>query len=212
MPQALSFDLRSRVLAAIDAGLSCRQAAARFGVSASSATRWQEMRRLGGRPAQAAGRGSALASNRGPCRSDPRGPGPGARHHPARVEGVLGRARGLVSVSALWRFCRRHQITRKKKTAHAAEQDRPDIRRRREAWFEGQLDLDPERLIFIDETWASPTWPGVWAGPARAAAAGWRAARALEDNHLRGRATPERCGGALRAGRPNQPRGVRDLC
>src|SRR3954451_9397388 len=42
-----------------------------------------------------------------------------------------------------------------KKTAHAAEQDRPDIRKRREAWFEGQLDLDPERLIFIDETWAS---------------------------------------------------------
>jgi transposase len=60
-----------------------------------------------------------------------------------------------VSVSALWRFCRRHQITRKKKTAHAAEQDRPDIRKRREAWFEGQLDLDPERLVFIDETWAS---------------------------------------------------------
>ena len=25
----------------------------------------------------------------------------------------------------------------------------------REAWFEGQLDLDPERLVFIDETWAS---------------------------------------------------------
>ena len=42
-----------------------------------------------------------------------------------------------------------------KKTAHAAEQDRADIRKRREAWFEGQLDLDPERLVFIDETWAS---------------------------------------------------------
>ena len=42
-----------------------------------------------------------------------------------------------------------------KKTAHAAEQDRPAIRKRREAWFEGQLDLNPERLIFIDETWAS---------------------------------------------------------
>ncbi len=27
--------------------------------------------------------------------------------------------------------------------------------RRREAWFEAQLDLDPERLVFIDETWAS---------------------------------------------------------
>ena len=27
--------------------------------------------------------------------------------------------------------------------------------KRRRAWFEGQLDLDPERLVFIDETWAS---------------------------------------------------------
>jgi transposase len=42
-----------------------------------------------------------------------------------------------------------------KKTAHANEQDRPDILKRREDWFEGQLDLDPERLVFIDETWAS---------------------------------------------------------
>ena len=27
--------------------------------------------------------------------------------------------------------------------------------KRREDWFEGQLDLDPKRLVFIDETWAS---------------------------------------------------------
>ncbi len=32
---------------------------------------------------------------------------------------------------------------------------RPDILRQRLAWFEAQPDLDPERLIFIDETWAS---------------------------------------------------------
>jgi len=42
-----------------------------------------------------------------------------------------------------------------KKTAHAAEQDRPDILTRRQEWFDTQPDLDPERLIFIDETWAS---------------------------------------------------------
>mgnify|MGYP001567150016 FL=1 len=42
-----------------------------------------------------------------------------------------------------------------KKSAHAAEQDRPDILTRREAWFEEQLDLDPAHLVFIDETWAS---------------------------------------------------------
>ena len=42
-----------------------------------------------------------------------------------------------------------------KKSAHAAEQERPDILRRRWDWFEGQPDLDPDRLVFIDETWAS---------------------------------------------------------
>jgi transposase len=60
-----------------------------------------------------------------------------------------------VSVAALWRFCKRHKLTRKKKTAHAAEQDRPDVLKRQEDWFEGQLDLDPGRLVFIDETWTS---------------------------------------------------------
>jgi transposase len=42
-----------------------------------------------------------------------------------------------------------------KKTAHAAEQDRADVLKRREAWFEGQPDLDPARLVFIDETGAT---------------------------------------------------------
>jgi len=42
-----------------------------------------------------------------------------------------------------------------KKTAHAAEQNRPDILKRRKAWFDAQLDLDPTRLVFIDETAAS---------------------------------------------------------
>lgn len=42
MAKALSIDLRRRVVAAIERGLSCRQAAERFGVSASSAIRWRE--------------------------------------------------------------------------------------------------------------------------------------------------------------------------
>ena len=48
MAKALSVDLRCRVLAAVDGGLSCRQAAVRFGVSASSAIRWNEQRRKRG--------------------------------------------------------------------------------------------------------------------------------------------------------------------
>ena len=39
MAKALSVDLRQRVIAAIDGGLSCRQAAGRFGVRAASDTR-----------------------------------------------------------------------------------------------------------------------------------------------------------------------------
>ena len=43
-------------------------------------------------------------------------------------------------------------MDREKKSAHALEQDRPDILKRRLAWFDGQLDLDPAKLVFIDET------------------------------------------------------------
>jgi transposase len=34
----------------------------------------------------------------------------------------------------------------------AAEQDRPDVAAARTTWAEGQAKLDPERLVFIDET------------------------------------------------------------
>jgi transposase len=41
------------------------------------------------------------------------------------------------------------------KTLHAAEQERPDVKDARAAWREMQKSLDPQRLVFIDETWAS---------------------------------------------------------
>ena len=45
MAQPLSMDLRSRLLAAVDGGMSCRAAASRFGVAPSTAIRWQAQRR-----------------------------------------------------------------------------------------------------------------------------------------------------------------------
>jgi hypothetical protein len=42
-----------------------------------------------------------------------------------------------------------------KKTAHAAEQQRADVWQWRLAWFEAQPELEPEHLVFIDETGAS---------------------------------------------------------
>src|SRR3954471_14340309 len=42
-----------------------------------------------------------------------------------------------------------------KKSVQAAEQDRPDVAAARTAWADNQPKLDPDRLIFIDETGTS---------------------------------------------------------
>ena len=55
MAKALSLDLRTRVLAAVAKGASHRQAAARFGVSAASVSRWRALERA---------QGDALTPNR----------------------------------------------------------------------------------------------------------------------------------------------------
>ena len=34
---------------------------------------------------------------------------------------------------------------------HAIEQDRPDVLRQRWHWFDGQIDLEPERLVLAPE-------------------------------------------------------------
>src|SRR4051812_20998411 len=120
MPKALSFDLRTRVLAAIDAGLSCRQAAARFGVSASSAIRWQGMRRAGG-DARPKPQGGDRLSRRTEAHADlihaalAEAPDITLPELKARLAGPGAQ----VSVSALWRFCRRHTITRENSTSMA---------------------------------------------------------------------------------------------
>ena len=48
MAKALSVDLRRRVVEAVEAGSSCRAAAARFGVGVSSAIRWVSRARTRG--------------------------------------------------------------------------------------------------------------------------------------------------------------------
>jgi len=61
MSRTLSQDLRSRVIAAVDGGLSCHAAAERFGVAVSSAIRWVRAWRMDGR-ATALPRGGDLRS------------------------------------------------------------------------------------------------------------------------------------------------------
>ena len=115
MPKSLSFDLRSRVLSAIEAGLSRRQAAERFGVSAASAIRWDALRRAGG-DARPKPQGGDRLSRRTEAHADL------IRTALAEVPDIslpelkvrLAGQGAHVSVAALWRFCRRHKITRKK--------------------------------------------------------------------------------------------------
>ncbi|WP_108676694.1 IS630 family transposase, partial [Acuticoccus yangtzensis] len=156
MPKLLSGDLRLRVVRAIDDGMSRRQAAARFDVAPSTAIRWHgEWTRTGSCRAKRQGgdrwshvteahrdRILALLDEAGDITL-------------TELKEKLGETGDTVSISSLSRFFRRHGITPQKKTGHAAEQSRADILARRRAWFDGQDDLEPARLIFIDETWAS---------------------------------------------------------
>jgi len=121
MSKALSVDLRERVVAAVAAGASCRAAAARFGVSASSAIRWRALSREAGSVA----------------------PGPlGGDHHSSPIEAhaalildflaqksgttlaeiraEFARAGVAAGITTIWRLFQRHRITRKKRTARAA--------------------------------------------------------------------------------------------
>lgn len=72
-----------------------------------------------------------------------------------------------------------------KKSAYALEQDRPDILKRRRIWFDRQLDLDPEKLILIDETGLSTKIAHRRGRALRGERMpSWHTARSLENNDL----------------------------
>jgi transposase len=116
MTKALSVDLRERVVAAVAAGASCRAAATRFGVSASSAIRWRALSREAGSVAPGLLGGDRRSSH--------------IEAHAALILSLVERkpdialaeiraelARGGVEagITTIWRFFQRHRITRKKR-------------------------------------------------------------------------------------------------
>lgn len=116
MPRSLSLDLRNRVIAAVEAGGSRREAAARFGVSAASAVRWV-----------------TLARAQGDAKPKPQGGDRRSRHiddHGELIEALVRATpdmtlaelkaalneRGVsAAISTLWRFFDRRDITLKKR-------------------------------------------------------------------------------------------------
>jgi transposase len=115
MSKALSVDLRVRVLQAVAAGASHREAADRYGVSAASVSRWRSREREQGAPRPLALGGdrrskamesqadtilAIMASNRDITL--------------AEIKAALAEQKIAASVAGLWRFFRRHGITLKK--------------------------------------------------------------------------------------------------
>jgi transposase len=151
MPKTYSDDLRERLTAAVTSGMSCNEAADVFSVAISTAVKWMQRLR---------DTGSSAAKPRGGSTSR-------LERHTERILAVIKerpdatlkeilaalRRQGIrTSQTALWRFLDRQNITRKKKTLHAAEQQRKDVARARRKWIREQGLLDPARLVFIDET------------------------------------------------------------
>jgi transposase len=114
MGRALSRDLRDRVVAAVERGVSCRRAAERFG-SAASAIRWRQLVLAHGTPA---------AKSQGGDRRTPKTEDHEAfileaiEQQPdptlAELREMLAERGVSISIAKLWRFFARHGITRKK--------------------------------------------------------------------------------------------------
>ena len=118
MPRVLSQDLRERVVAAVEGGMSCRRAAERFGVSAASAIRWRQLVLQHGTP--------AAKPQGGDRRSAPIEDHAGLIHAAIEQQSdiTLDELRLMLaghgvstSIATLWRFFARHRITRKKRWA-----------------------------------------------------------------------------------------------
>lgn len=115
MPSPLSVDLRERVVAFMSAGASCRETAARFGVSAASASRWAARLRYDGHVAPKPSGGDQLSHR---LEAHARLILATCRRRPAlflrELRDQLAERGVQTSTSGLSRFFARHGISRKK--------------------------------------------------------------------------------------------------
>ncbi len=125
MSQTLSQELRSRVIAAVDGGLSRNAAARRFGVGISTAIRWvREWRSTG--VATAKPKGGDLRSHRVEAFREVLLSAIETRKDITLVElaTMLKRDYGaMFAPSTIWRFLDRHGMTFKKKRTPASRND-----------------------------------------------------------------------------------------
>ena len=144
--------LRERVVRASDSGMSARAAAARFEVGVATAIRWVRRWRETGEldDAPACARRSVLDEH-GAWLGQLRAAEPDLSCR--AVSARLAQERGVrVHQSTLWYWLRRNGVTFKKKSLIPDERGRGDVALARWLWRRGQHTIDPQRLVFVDET------------------------------------------------------------
>jgi transposase len=150
--RAISADLRLRIHEACQAGERTAAVAERFAVSAAFVRRLKQRFRLTGSLApkpHAGGPALKLAAHEAALRR-------AVREHPdATPAEHKDRLNLPASRVTVWRALRRLRISRKKKSTHAAEQDRPDVAEARRQWPQKLAGSKPEDLVFLDETGAN---------------------------------------------------------
>jgi transposase len=148
----ISDDLRLRIHEACQSGESTAEVAERFSVSPAFVRRLRQRFRLTGSLApkpHAGGPARKLAAHEEALRQ-------AVREHPdATPQEHRERLSLPASRVTVWRALRRLRISRKKKSSHAAEQGRPDVAEARRQWPQKLAGVDPDDLVFLDETGAN---------------------------------------------------------
>jgi transposase len=151
--RAYSNDLRERIVAAVERGdHSLRQLAHLFAVSLSCIVRLLQRKRQTGsvqpKPQPGASRKLDAAAEARLLAL--------VREQPDATLAELRNRLGIpCSVMTIARALRRQQITRKKKTLHAQEQDSPRVQAQRTAFQQKLAAVDPAHLVFVDESGAN---------------------------------------------------------
>lgn len=156
MGKSLSLDIRERVVALVDEGLSCHEAARRLRISPASAVRIMQRKKRTG--------GVRAAPQRRPRRSKPDAASDWLRTHveaepditmPELAEALMAE-HGIAATPAM---LSRHLIHRLgftyKKSLIATKRLRKRVRATRTEWRHCRMPrmrLEPHRLVFIDET------------------------------------------------------------
>jgi transposase len=154
MAAPLSIDLRKRIIAATHANThTLRELAQLFFVNLSTIVRLlQQYRRTGSIVPKPHGGGHPPALD---AQAETRLLELVKKHPDATLEELRDRLGIPCSIGALFRALQRNGITRKKKTYHADEQKKPQVQQQRQEFQERLATVDPNHLVFVDETGAT---------------------------------------------------------